>query len=68
MLEKPQHSTHRVVIVFWRNCHLSPGQYLPIMLQARGRCSEISFLSKNSFLQECHSFLTQHLNSEILGK
>lgn len=38
MLGKPRLMTHGVVIVFWRNCHLSPGQYLPIMLQARGRC------------------------------
>lgn len=33
-----------------------------------GKMLEISFLSKNSFLLDCHSFLTQHLNSKILGK
>lgn len=66
MLENPQ--LYGPVTVSWRNYHLSSGQYLPIMLQAWGRCSKISFLLKDSFLQECHSFLTQSLNSKILGQ
>ena len=66
MLENPQ--LYDPVTDSWRNYHLSSGQYLPIMLQAWGRCWKIPFLLKDSFLQECHSFLTQHLNSKILGQ
>ena len=39
MLENPQ--LYGPVTVSWRNYHLSSGQYLPIMLQAWGRCSNI---------------------------
>ena len=66
MLENPQ--LYDPVTDSWRNYHLSSGQYLPIMLQAWGRCWKIPFLLKDSFLQECHSFLTQRLNSKILGQ